>query len=72
MNKIKYKRIRTKGFQCSFCGKSGDDAGLLVVGPQVNICEGCVTMAIITCHERGVDVVSPAMDIIKTRIQEAQ
>lgn len=70
MSKIKRKRVITKGFKCSFCSKSGDNAGLLVVGPQVNICESCVTLAIVTCHDRGIDVVSPALDIIKARAQE--
>lgn len=63
----KIKKRPVKGFRCSFCGKQGESAGLLVVGQRGHICENCVTMAIITCAERGVNVVGPAFDIIQKR-----
>lgn len=63
MKKIK-KRRKSPGFSCSFCGKRNEDVGCLVVGPKVHICDECVTTSIVACFERGVDVVSSAMEHI--------
>lgn len=31
--------------KCSFCGKNGNDVGLLITGLNANICDGCTRMA---------------------------
>jgi hypothetical protein len=33
-----------KGFYCSFCGKSQDEVVKLIAGPNVFICDECVSM----------------------------
>lgn len=31
-----------KKYYCTFCGKSQEEAGKLIAGPHVNICDECV------------------------------
>jgi ATP-dependent Clp protease ATP-binding subunit ClpX len=36
---------------CAFCGKSQHDAFVLVAGPKVYICDGCVDLCATICAE---------------------
>lgn len=46
MQKINLERnIHASGTSCSFCGKSPAMVNLMVAGPGVNICDGCVRTA---------------------------
>lgn len=44
-----------KKLYCSFCGKSQDDVNKLVAGPEVFICDGCITICwnIVDTETRG-------------------
>ncbi len=37
--------MKHKVNHCSFCGRSQDDVGMLITGPDANICDGCVEQA---------------------------
>jgi hypothetical protein len=39
--------------QCSFCGKSRDDVQQLIAGPNVFICDACVTLCNEILRETG-------------------
>jgi hypothetical protein len=36
---------KSSAFSCSFCGKLSQECEVLIAGPCVNICEGCIEMA---------------------------
>lgn len=60
------------GFQCSFCGKRNNQIEVLVMGPQVHICNECVVQSIIVCIDRGVDVISQAHDQVTAFIESKE
>ncbi|MCL2203295.1 MAG: ATP-dependent Clp protease ATP-binding subunit ClpX [Defluviitaleaceae bacterium] len=38
--------------RCSFCGKNPDEAGLIIAGPSVWICDECVELCVATLDEK--------------------
>jgi ATP-dependent protease Clp ATPase subunit len=47
----------SKNLVCSFCGRTSDAVEKLVAGPQVYICDGCVSLSLrnLTCFDSGAD-----------------
>ncbi|MBY5931698.1 hypothetical protein KUV51_01700 [Tateyamaria omphalii] len=37
---------------CSFCGKTADQTGALLAGPDVNICDECIAVGVRTIETR--------------------
>ncbi|MEO0382632.1 MAG: ClpX C4-type zinc finger protein [Pseudomonadota bacterium] len=37
---------------CSFCGKTADETGALLAGPEVNICDNCIAVGARTIETR--------------------
>ncbi|MBD3224029.1 MAG: ATP-dependent Clp protease ATP-binding subunit ClpX [Caldithrix sp.] len=52
------KNYKNHVFRCSFCGRSADEVESLVSGPDVHICNECVTSAteIITRHRKQASI----------------
>ena len=40
------KRNNNKNVKCSFCGRDGNEVGSLIAGPDVYICDACVTSSV--------------------------
>lgn len=40
------KRNNNKNIKCSFCGRDGNEVGSLIAGPDVYICDACVTSSV--------------------------
>lgn len=51
-----------RGLSCSFCGKPQEQAGQLVAGPGVCICDDCIKLCSAILEEKSEEILSAAKD----------
>lgn len=66
------KRINMPVYKCSFCGRSAEEVESLVSGPEVHICNHCITSAtdIIVKHRRENDMPADVKMLPPAKIHE--
>jgi len=40
------KKLNSRIVKCSFCGRDGSEVGSLIAGPDVYICDRCITSSV--------------------------